>query len=403
MELLTFNLDSPDPTQPGTFEIQDIIENFESLIWTERYYGDSECLVTFPIDLNILRKLPLDMFIGIEESDELLMVDTINIEENRLKVKGISVLTWLNNRFVRTSKNHKVRTTKMNGPPGQILWELLDGAVGLDSVYLNPDATDIPQKYLDKLKIPEIGLKDFDISDDPVTLKVSFANLYDEMRKIAETYKIGMKMFFQPKLDPTADVPLLFRSYKGLNKTHTQDPSDVQNPIVRFSAELNSLNNLRQIMSSAIYKTLAFAFASNIGYDLGSETGANAGIAFVGDPDDPNIGSGFKCRALQVFADDIRGYDSPTTEEKNDLLAMLANDAQKGLAKSILIQAVDGDISPTNMFIYGRDYSLGDFVEIEGVDGVTSVTQVTEHIISEEATGDTGYVTLGTNAADVSV
>jgi hypothetical protein len=67
-----------------------------------------------------------------------------------------------------------------------------------------------------------------------------------------------------------------------------------------------------------------------------------------------------------------------------------------------LIQAVDGDISPTNMFEYGRDYNLGDFVEIEGVNGVVSVTQVTEHIISEEASGDTAAVTLGSNEADLS-
>lgn len=404
MELYTFDLDSPDPTQPGTFEIQDVIENFESLIWTERYYGDSECQITFPIDLTTLQRLPLDIFLGIEESDELLMLDTIQIENGRMVAKGISILTWLNNRFVRTSKNHKVLTTKWNGPPGQILWELLQTMVAVDSVYLNdPDSTDIPQKYMDKLKIPEIGLREFDISDDPVTVKVSFGPLYDEMRKIAEAFKIGMRIIFQAKFDPTTDIPLLFSSYKGLDKTHNQDPNaDNQNEIVRFSAELNSLNNLRQIQSKAIYKTLAFAFASNIGYDLGSDAGANAGVAFVDDPDDPNIAAGFKCRALQVFADNIRGYDTPSTDDKNDLYAMLAGEAKKELAKAVLIQAVDGDISPTNMFLYGRDYNLGDFVEIEGVDGVTSVTQVTEHIISEEATGESGYVTLGSNEADVS-
>lgn len=404
MELYTFNLDNPNPSEPGTFEVQDVIENFESLIWTERYYGDSECQITFPIDLATAARLPLDIFLGIEESDELLMLDTIQIENGRMMAKGISVLTWLNNRFVRTSKLHKKLTDKFNGSPGELLWLLLQNAVTVDSVYLNdPDNTDIPQKYMDKLKIPEIGLDEFDLSDDPVTVKVSYGPLYDEMRKIAEAYKIGMKMIFQQKLDPDADVPLLFRSYKGLDKTHNQDPdSDDYNDIVRFSAELNSLNNLRQLSSKAIYKTLAFAFASNIGFDLGSDSGPHAGIAFVEDGDDENIGSGFDCRAMQVFADNIRGYDSPTTDDKNDLYAMLANDAKKALAKAVLIQAVDGDISPTNMFLYGRDYRLGDFVEIEGVNGVVSVTQVTEHIISEEASGDTAAVTLGSNEADLS-
>lgn len=403
MELYTFRLDNPEPDEVGTFEMQDVIENFESLIWTERYYGDSECQITFPIDLSTAAKLPLDIFLGIEESNELLILDTINFANGRMTAKGISILTWLNNRFIRTSKNHKTRTTKMNGPPGQILWEMLDGCIGLDSVYMSPSTTDIPQKYLDKLPIPEIGLDDFDISDDPVTVKVSFGPLYDQMRIIAEAHKIGMRILYQGILDPDADIPLLFKSYKGLNKTHTQDPdADEQYPIVRFSAELNSLENFRQISSKALYKTLAFAFASAIDYDLGSDPGANCGVAFREDQDDDTIGFGFDCRAMQIFADDITGYSTPTTDEKNDLLQMLANHAKHALSKAILIQAVDGDISPTNMFEYGRDYNLGDFVEIQGVDGVVSSTQVTEHIISEEATGDTAFVTLGQNAADLS-
>lgn len=405
MELYTFRLDAPDPTEAGTFEIQEVIEEYESLIWTERYYGDSECQITFPIKLDLLPKLPLDIFLGIRDSDELLILDTIQIENNRMVAKGISVLTWLNNRFIRRSKNHKVVTAKMTGSPGQILWEMLQGCVDVDSVWLTPDNSDIPQKYLDKLKIPEIGLDDFDDSDDPITVKVSFAALYDEMRRIAETHKLGMRIYFAAKTDPNAEFPLLYRNYKGEDRTHNQDPDDVQNDVVRFSAELNSLNNLRQLKSKAIYKTLAFAFASNIDYELGSDTGANAGVAFVDDSDDDEdqgTGSGFDCRAMQVFAN-IRGYDSPTDDDKDDLHHMLANFAKRELAKAHIIQAVDGDISPTNMFLYGRDYGLGDFVEIEGIDGVVSSTQVTEHIISEEASGETADVTLGSNAADVSV
>lgn len=403
MELYTFRLDTDDPMEPGTFEIQDVVETQESLIWTERYYGDSECEIILPLNINIIEKFPLDIFLGIPESDELLMVDTLTVENNRVKVNGISILSWLNNRFVRTSKNHKKVTDKFNGPPGQILWELLQGMVSTDSVWLTPDNTDIPQKYLNRLMIPEIGLDDFDISDDPVTVKVSFGPLYDEMRKIAETHKIGMRIYFANKTDPDPEFPLLFLAYKGENRTHTQiqDADDeVENDIVRFSAELNSLTNLRQLQSKAIYKTLAFAFASNIGYDLGSDPGANAGVAFVDDSDDEqdSTGSGFDCRAMQFFTN-ITGYDTPTTDDKNDLVQMLGNAAKRELAKAHIIQAADGDISPTNMFIYGRDYGLGDFVEIEGLDGVVSITQVTEHIISEESTGESSEVTLGQNAA----
>lgn len=402
MELYTFRLNSPSLTEPGTFEIQDVIENYESLIWTERYYGDSEVNVILPIEMDLIEKLPLGIFLGIEESNELMILETINIEQNRLKLKGISILSWLNNRFVRTSKKHKVRARTIEDYfPGQILWEMLFTAVSPNSEYMDPETTDIPAQYLSKLQIPEIGLYDWDSSGDLVTIAVSFEPLYDEMRKIAITYQIGMQIILMTKLDPNAEQPLGFRSYKGLNKTSFQDPDLPQNPIVRFSTDLDSLQNVRELRSQSIYKTIAFAFAPNVDIELGDETGANAGIAYIRGTEDLDSFNRFECRALQVFAEDLTGFSTPTGYELATLINLLNGTARDELGKSILIEVVDGDISPTNMYQYGRDYSLGDLVELQGSDGIISTIRVTEHILSEEATGEKGYVTYGSESSDI--
>lgn len=402
MELYTFKLNSPSLEEPGTFEIQDVIENFESLIWTERYYGDSEVNITLPIEMDLIEKLPLGIFLGIEESNELMILETINIEQNRLKLKGISILSWLNNRFVRTSKKHRVRARTIEDyPPGQILWEILFTAVSPNSLYMDPETTDIPAQYLSKLPIPEIGLYDFDSSGDLVTIAVSFGPLYDEMLKIATTYQIGMQIILMTKLDPNAEQPLGFRSYKGLNKTSFQDPDLPQNPIVRFSKDLDSLQNIRELRSQSIYKTIAFAFAPNVDMELGDQEGANAGIAYIRGTGDSNSFNRFDCRALQVLAEDITGFSTPTSYEVATLIKLLDAAARDGLGDSILIHAVDGDISPTGMFQYGRDYNLGDLVELQGSDGVITTIRVTENIISEEATGEKGYVTYGNESSDI--
>jgi len=397
MELYTYILNSDDPLEPGTFDKIDVIEDYESIIWTERYYGDSECEIVFAKNSPERKKLSPGIFLGVDESNELMSLETIEPNGDTLNYKGIGLLPWLNNRFVRTSKLHKRKDWKIKDKaPGEILWYMLQQMVGVDSDFLNPDDTDIPQKYLDKLKIPEIGLHEFDDSDDPVTLSVSFAPLYDEMKRIAMTYLIGMKLIFEPaNFDPYTDEPLGFLSYKGLDRTSNQvpdSPDDPLNEIVRFSADLDSLQNIQELESLAQYKTIVFSFAQSTNVDIGTADGANAGVAYLTPTDEDDQMSGFNCRAEQIFTD-ISGVGDTvlstvadlTEEDVDDLKKMLGSAAKKTLANAFIIRAVDGEVTPTDMFVYGRNYGMGDLIEYQADDGLISVTRITEHILSQDA------------------
>jgi hypothetical protein len=404
MDLYTYKLNAPKQLVPGDFDKQDIIEDYESLIWTERYYGDSECQVVIAKDSVDCAKLPLNIFLGTDESDELMILETIQPSDDTFTYQGISLLSWLNNRFIRTSKLHKRQNWKIKDMyPGEILWYMLSSMVGVDSEFLVPDFTDIPQKYLDKLKIPEIGLKDFDTSGDKVTLSVKFGPLYDEMKRIAITYQIGMKIFLEAAYDPNADEPLNFKSYSGEDRTSLQD----DNTIVRFSSDLDSLQNVQVLQSQALYKTLIFAFAQGTNIDLGTATGPHAGVAFIEQTDDDNSMAGFNCRADQIFTeitgvgDTILSTTADTDEaEILDLQNMLGAAAQKSLANAFMIKAVDGEVTPTDMFVYGRDYSLGDLVEYQADDGTISVIRVTENIHSQESSAQEKHFEIFSRDSD---
>ena len=88
---------------------QDVIDNFSSIIWTERYYGDSEVELVVPVNQEMLAKLGVGTFLTINQSDEVMILESMNIEDGKLKLSGISLLPWLNNRFVRTSALHQDR------------------------------------------------------------------------------------------------------------------------------------------------------------------------------------------------------------------------------------------------------------------------------------------------------
>jgi hypothetical protein len=93
-----------------------------------------------------------------------------------------------------------------------------------------------------------------------------------------------------------------------------------------------------------------------------------------------------------VFAEDI------TTDQVGGdaakLLDILNSRAKDGLANSEYVQVVDGEIVPTAQFKYGRDYGMGDLIEIQGKSGAINRARVTEYIRSQDAEGEKAYPTV---------
>lgn len=370
---------------------QDEIDVFHSIIWTERYYGDSEVELSVPLTDEMLKKLAPGVFLGISGSDEVMILETMTIEDEKMKFNGISLLPWLNNRFVRTTNIQKGQESwnipggaiSAAGTAGWTLWAIVYYMCCTGSSYLN-GAYDTGIDNPEQLAIPGLGLKDYDKSGDPITWSVLFEPVYDALRRLAETYKIGMQITLESASETS--YSLGFRSYKGLDRTSGQT---VNSP-VRFSPEMDSLANIKEIQSIAALKTRVYAFATN---DLGPLTATDPGVANL-------TGSqytGFDLRALQLLTTDITNPQPPDPAPPLDaakLLVLLTERAKAGLSANPLIAAVDGEIVPDNQYKYGRDYNLGDIIEIQGNSEVVSTSRVTEYIRSQDEAGERSYPTV---------
>lgn len=368
-------------TLDRSYQKQDIIDNFESLIWTERYYGDSEVEIVVPATRDVMQKLPLGIFLGIEESDEIMSLETANFtKEGQLKLNGISLLAWMNNRFIRTSPKRQDRywlyQTQNDVSPGYLLWQMLSFMCIADSAYLNGEITPTGIPHPERLAIPGLGLKEYDDTGDKINnIAIPFGPLYDAMRELAVAHKVGMQILLESNL-------LKFRSYKGVDRTSRQS----DNSIVRFSPEVNSLTNIDELQSIAALKNVAYAFAPGID-DPGPTWQPPGTDGLTGTEY-----SGFDLRALLVLADDIT-TDMYSGDEAT-LQKMLNDRAKKGLAENPFIAAVDGEIVLTSELKYGIDYSLGDFIELQGNSGVIQISQITEYIRSQDASGVKEYPTV---------
>jgi len=359
---------------------EDVIDVFHSIIWTERYYGDGEVELVVPLTGEMIEKLAPGMFLGINKSEKIMILESMTIEEEKMKFIGLSLVAWLNNRFVRASADPKVETWSVGpGTPGWVLWAIVYWMCCAGSPYLNGSiATGIPNP--ERLVIPGLGLKDYDKSGDPITVAVPYTGVYDALREVATTHRIGMEITLESATD--SSYFLGFRSYKGLDRTSGQ----TVNPPVRFSPEMDSLANIKEVQSIAALKTLVYAFAKNNPNNLAT---LGPGIASLSG----SQYTGFDLRALQVLTSDITN-DPNNPLDANKLLNLLNEKARLELQANRLIKAVDGEIVPENQFQYGVDYNLGDIIEVQGNSDVISTSRVVEYIRAQDEAGERSYPTV---------
>ena len=195
MELFTLN---------RGFLPQETIDEFSSVIWTERYYGDSEVELIVPATPDMIQKLPVGTFLGLVGSKEVMLLDSVDIESGALKVTGGSLLSFLNNRFIRVTAAHEDRYWNFAGQPGWALWAIIY-YMCINGSY--PIGVPNPASFV----IPGLNLIGYDNSGAVVNFAVPYGPVYDAMRDIATTYEIGMQITLE-----SADANSIFPWFQRL-------------------------------------------------------------------------------------------------------------------------------------------------------------------------------------------
>ena len=406
-------------TMDKSFNRLGVLEDFYSLIWTERYYGDSEVELVVPLTLDFVRKLTTGSFLCIDESPEVMSIETIAIENNQIKVKGISILSWLNNRFIRDSADHTKTHMKIkNRTVGQILGYVVrhmctkdsDWLYGSKSMGLGIGANGTAREKELSIKGLISDPKNWDGSGKKIVNKnIEYGPVYERLKPIAIQNKVGMRIWLETT--PTS-YSLNFTSYKGKDRTGT----------IRFSAEIDSFADLKEVHSIAPQKTLVYAYAPDLEpIEAGAEGPAgnylmqqNGKPGISRDTPDPlteahilDKYTGFDLRAHMIFTsvknkkdlDNDGEADNGEAANKKELIHVLNDRAEAELKRNERIDTVDGTVAPTNQFKYGSgpgqgDYFLGDVIEVQGLTGMIEKCRVTEYIRTQDASGEVSYPTV---------
>lgn len=333
------------------FETVDIIDSYESVIWTDRYdkYGDFEIYTYF--DPKLMLKCRQDYYLMTLESEHMMIIEGLAIDSdaesgNHLRITGRSLESILDRRIVWTQ-------TSVSGNLQNALKTLITQSI------INPSIAD--------RAIPNFVFED---SDDPritsLTLEAQYTGdyIYDIVTSACEVNHIGFKITLNDQHQ------FVFKLYCGEDRSYDQ----LLNPYVVFSPSFENIINSNYLDSTEVMK--------NITLVAGEDEGASRKTLIVG------AGTGLTRRELFTDARDIQ------SEKVTNYNEALRQRGLEQLAENARTVSFEGQVEATKMFRYGEDFGMGDIIQIANEYGIEGAARVMEFIHSEDANGVQMYPTF---------
>lgn len=347
----------------------DVVDKFESLIWTERYsdIGDFELLIHS--NRHTRSQFLEDSMVAINKSYRVMRIKTVEDttdEEGKaaLKVTGRSLEDILEDRVAKyTMSNLEVEPNwVLTGLPADIARQMFDricrdGALSASDIipFL------MPGHILPTGNIPEPGTS--------ITWTQEPDSLFAAIQSLCITYDLGFRLI--RNFDTSQ---LYFAIYSGDDRTTRQT---VLAPVV-FAPNYDNLKNTTELKTIQDSKNVAYVF-SEFGWKI-----------VYPDNVDPADATGFHRHVIKVDASDI-------TEDTINVDGALEQAGKEALLQARTMSAFDGELNQTSQYLYGRDYNLGDLVELRNEDGVITYRRVSEQIFVDDGEGERSYPTLTAN------
>ncbi|QEQ93523.1 minor tail protein [Streptomyces phage GirlPower] len=347
---------------------QEVIDQFESLIWTERYqaYGDFEMDIFS--NTRSRKLLKTGTMLAMNESHRIMTVETVEDSldsEGRkmLKVKGRSIENILEDRIAKESVSDLTTSPKwtITDTPANVARKIFHDICVLGIL----DPMDVIPFIVEGTFMPEDTIAE---PVDPITVELEPTTVYNALTDICNVWNLGFRML---RYYDTSQ--LYFDVYTGSDRTTSQTALA---PVV-FTPELDNLQNIKKLTTIEKAKNVAYVY-SPAGFQKVYPVGV-----------EPDV-NGFERRILVVNATDITA-DNPNVE------SALLQRGREELAKNQAIQSLDGEINQFSQYKYGVHYNLGDIVEMRNDDGETNNMRVTEQIFVSDSQGERSYPTLTVN------
>jgi len=326
------------------------IDSFESFLWVDRYSANGDFEIYSLVDPEMLSNIKQDFYIYSSDSEHLMIVDEMTIKTdietgNHLLIRGESLEAILKRRIIWNQ-------TVLSGNFQNAIQFLIDKNV------MNP--TDVTRK---------IANFKFQASTDPtitsLTIRAQFTgkNLYDTIKELCDERDLGFKIVLND------DNEFVFSLYRGADRSYEQET----NPYVIFAPGFENIINSNYFETGRSLKTIALV--------AGEGEGVDRKVTTVGG------GTGLLRRELFVDARDIQSRTLEGDIPEPEYMEMLEQRGNEYLSENSFVKLFEGDVETTIMFVYGRDFFMGDVVQLANEWAIEARARVIEIIFSQNREG----------------
>lgn len=366
MELITLNAQN----QPAK-----LIENYDSLIWTERFNTVGDFQITTGNVSQFLSLLPEGTVVSLRETNVAMIVETHRIDRKKnqpekLTITGRSMESVMDRRVSIPSLTSTAEWNVNFKQPSDVAAFVMKQCTGQHATIPPPDPNDVFPDTFIAFAYPA----DYNTSTGPTkTYAVPRQNLLTTVLQLIQTeapadattspatpayVQHGIRAL-RPAAGSTAVV---VGFYLGTDRTST----------VYFDATRDLLDDGSYLFSKIGSAQTAYVIGSNAAFTV-NKAGA------------PLSGMARRVILVDGTASAVTNADALKEQGKTSLSQAKETAAFDG--------SINSDLSP---YKYGVDYNLGDLVKLVGDYGLTSTARVTEYIRTEDNTGSKSYPTLVT-------
>lgn len=406
----------------NSYEIIRIEERFSSLVWTERYQEAGEFILEIPINAANFDVYKRGNYVQLDESDETMIIESLNIndeaEDPILEVSGRTLSCILERRINASRLDESyAQSVKYEGALGTVVHAIIndefldpkmityswrhrntDGTTeeGYDSSHPSNN-----YKVSDKISAPYRKISNISYSNSVtgVTVTKDYSKLmsvYDVLVSISRKYVTGFRVQLQNGI-------FVLETYKGADRTSAQKVLD---PVI-FNPVMDNISYVNYFEDQTDFRNVALSYSdaswSPVEFNVSEDTTIFDGYVWVTNDGSRTNESLTGLNRFELAVDarssaSVSGYDPseyyyPEMGEESDPAQNIVSKVESVATDEFdtgdhdFIKTSEGAIDPLVRYEFGKDYFLGDTVELSNDNGVVMTAVIDEVVRSYDADG----------------
>lgn len=361
-----------------------VIEGWTSLIWTERYLAAGDFQLKTADIVGTMTKLPLDSFVTHAETNEVMVVEDYQIEED---AEGIDYLTVSGRSFEtvferRISANNSGNPIVITDTAANIAAFLMDplGAFANNNLMQYTGGTFYGDKIQNIWLSVKAGTNTGAVSTQQI---IPLDYVYNNVQKILGQDGLGIRVDRTDRSGGGMKIEI----YRGVDKRvgHGILYNTVTIDAVRGDVSKGTYVISKKGLKNVSYPMRTSATNSQNFLELDNVSNRDR----LGFNNDNILPAGLARRDLLLDATDI---DASKVNQNLGSLLLARNAAALKATEAFTVASVTA--TPTIPYKYKQHYDLGDQVSFTGLYGIKADLTVTEYVRTHDDTGDVGHPTF---------